>query len=71
MNAEIELLTQILNKFLSGSRMLEYVDRPQVLAHALLSALHQHWPSRTTVETAKLLEQTMIIRETEWYRWIV
>lgn len=41
------------------------VDRPQILAYALLSAWVAHWPSRASAEQRQLLVQTRAIRERE------
>ena len=71
MHAEIELSKQILSEFQTGVQSAKNVDRPHIVAHALLSAYTEHWPSRADPATTKLLEQTQLIRKTELSRWIV
>lgn len=55
----------------TSSRDLGSIDRPQVVAHATMSAFCQHWPSAATEEMLFLLEQTSEIKALENSRWRV
>lgn len=45
------------------------VDRDQVVAHATLSALAHHWPSKADEALIRLLAATSKIKQTEHSRW--
>ena len=45
-------------------------DRLEIVAHAMLSALVHHWPSRTTADLSRLLSDTLEIKEIEHSRWM-
>ncbi len=46
-------------------------DRAQVVAHAVLSALVHHWPSRARPEWSELLARTARVKDSERSRWVV
>lgn len=47
------------------------VDRPQIVAHATLSAFTQHWPDLADSDLLEVLSASIEIKETERSRWIV
>jgi hypothetical protein len=57
-----------LRRFLSLGESAAF-DRPEVVAHATLSAVLHHWPSRAPVGTDALLAATSVIRLREGSRW--
>jgi hypothetical protein len=46
------------------------VGRKEVLAHAFLSALQHHWPSKAEASFRRLLIDSVAIREAEPSRWM-
>ncbi|MCM2276710.1 MAG: hypothetical protein NDJ89_01380 [Oligoflexia bacterium] len=46
------------------------IDREAVVAHATLSALIHHWPSKSSPQIEDLLAQTIRIKEVERSRWM-
>jgi hypothetical protein len=72
MYQEIQNAKNILMQFERSQRSESpaAVDRPEVVAHALLSALTHHWPTFSDDETKELLDRTLEIKEIEHSRWI-
>lgn len=75
--AAFTLLTQdqalaILEEFLArnSSEKRAHVDRPEIVAHATLSAWVHHWPSRVKPGVAEVLAATPEIRALENSRWM-
>jgi transposase len=71
MGPQIALSREILEKFREDESqgLIPMVDRSQVVAHATLSALAHHWPSRTDAGIQRLLESTARIKALEHSRW--
>ncbi len=65
---EVKRAVAILEAWRSGG--CSSVDRPQVVAHAMLGAWISHWPGRATRDERDLLAQTIAIRAAEPGRWI-
>lgn len=72
MDAEIQTSCEALGVFLNlkNQGLPCAVDRKEVVAHATLSALAHHWPSRTPPEIAPLLACTSEIKIIERSRWM-
>ncbi len=72
MSEELRNARQILVRFEEAQRAhaTPAIDRPEVVAHALLSALTHHWPSSSDQATRELLDRTLKIKEVERSRWI-
>lgn len=70
---ELRASELILREFLAfqQSGVSVSVDRPEVVAHATLSALVHHWPSRASPGMVALLEATAMIKTIEHSRWAV
>lgn len=70
---QIETSKRILSDFVEQThRGLEpAVDRKEVVAFAVLSALVHHWPSRGDAEMSRLLMDASRIKEVERSRWMV
>jgi hypothetical protein len=73
MNEQIESSLRILKEFTASENQgfpLE-VDREQVVAHATLSALDHHWPSRSNPEIRKAISESARIKDIEHSRWAI
>jgi hypothetical protein len=72
MSEELRNARSILTQFESSQRSEcpAPIDRPEVVAHALLSALTHHWPTFSDDGTRELLNRTLEIKEIEHSRWI-
>jgi hypothetical protein len=72
MSEELRNARSILTQFECSRRSESsaFVDRPEVVAHALLSALTHHWPTFSDDATRELLKRTVEIKEVEHSRWI-
>jgi hypothetical protein len=71
MSSQIESAKQVLERFLSEKAQgTACVDREQVVAHAFLSGLSAHWPSRSGSEMRELLSSTQEIKFAERSRWM-
>lgn len=67
-DSSIAVLQAYLEKKRGGQQ--PSIDRPEVVAHAYLSALSQHWPSQVDARVEKLLEETQSIQSGEASRWM-
>lgn len=63
-----QILSQYLQKKTAGNNLS--VDRPEIVAHALLSGLCHHWPSRANDAQRELIQSTLDIRAAENSRWL-
>ena len=72
MEPQIEISLTILTRFLIDRQngLKPLVDRKEVVAHATLSALAHHWPSRATSQSLFILEATKEIKTAESSRWM-
>ncbi len=67
-DASIEILRSFLALKLKGAN--PQVDRPEIVAHAVLSGLAHHWPEKVSDQERALLEQTLEIKLVERSRWM-
>jgi len=58
---------EVLNRFITRKGE---VDRPEVVAHATLSAWIHHWPASASVSDHLLIQATRQIRVAEESRWL-
>ena len=72
MRSQIESSEALLRSFLASIGKdggLPSIDRKEVVAHATLSALQNHWPSRSSRQIEELLANTVRVKNTEQSRW--
>ncbi|MGZ3688607.1 MAG: hypothetical protein ACXWP5_09780 [Bdellovibrionota bacterium] len=73
MSGQIEESKEVLSRFLKSKKdgLKPGLDRPEIVAHATLSALSHHWPSKTSPEILELLAETCEIQKLEHTRWAI
>lgn len=69
MQSQIDSSVEILQRYLKDPS--QAIDRKEVVAHATLSALSHHWPSKSTAQIHYLLEVTQKIKTLEHSRWAI
>lgn len=69
---ELEKAKLILEKVSQAvnSGQAPYIERQEVVSHALLSAWNHHWPTSRSDELDELLKSTNFIKTTEHSRWM-
>ena len=70
MLTEIELAISTLAQYNAQPAGERTVDRAEICAHALLSALVHHWPEKSTHRLDSLLAATQEIKTFEHSRWM-
>jgi hypothetical protein len=70
MVSEIESAISVLAQFSALEAPQRSVDRREICAHALLSALVHHWPEKSTPLLERLLAATSQIKVHEHSRWM-
>ncbi|MGK5088936.1 hypothetical protein WDW86_15365 [Bdellovibrionota bacterium FG-2] len=64
----IQILQEYLQQKMRG--LNPAIDRPQVVAHATLSAWEHHWNPLCSPLEKRLLENTLDIKSAETSRWL-